>query len=170
MLKPPAPDPAALTWRCCAFGELSVYELQAIYALRQLVFIIEQQCLYLDADAFDCDSLHLAAWAHPAPRSGQPVPDLPVAYARLVPPALKYHDPSIGRVVTASAVRGTGLGRVLVCRAIVETQRAFPGQPIRISAQSRLQAFYAGLGFAVIGEQYLEDGIPHTEMLLASAG
>ena len=147
-----------------------MYELQAIHALRQQVFIVEQQCPYLDADAFDCDSLHLAAWAHPAPRPGQPVPDLPVAYARLVPPALKYAEPSIGRVVTASAARGTGLGRLLARRAIVETQRAFPGRPIRISAQSRLEAFYAGLGFAVVGEQYLEDGIPHTEMLLASAG
>lgn len=181
-----APSIDALTWRCCAFCELSVHELQSIHTLRQQVFIIEQQCIYLDADANDRDSLHLAAWQHDdsptssstsvstsastsisASTSASASANLPVAYARLVRPGAKYAEPSIGRVITAGPARGTGLGRELVRRAIAETRRAFAGQPIRISAQSRLEAFYAEAGFVVIGEPYLEDGIPHTEMLLA---
>ena len=151
-------DPAALRWRWCRFDALGVHELQNIYMARQLVFAIEQQCAYLDADGCDERSFHLAAWT-----DGHQVP---LAYARVVEPGVKYAEPSIGRVVTTAAARGTGLGRELVRRAIVQSRAAFPGQGIRISAQSRLEAFYAGFGFQVAGERYLEDGIPHTEMLL----
>ena len=91
---------------------------------------------------------------------------MPLAYARVVHPGLKYTEPSIGRVITIAAARGTGLGRELVRRAVMHCQEAFPGQGMRISAQTRLEAFYASLGFQAIGEPYMEDGIPHTEMLL----
>ena len=92
---------------------------------------------------------------------------MPLAYARVVPPGVKYAEPSIGRVLTVDAARGTGLGRELVRRSIQHCREVYPQRGIRISAQSRLERFYAGFGFAVQGEQYLEDGIPHTEMLLA---
>jgi len=149
---------ASLTWRWCRFDELSVFELDAIYRARQQVFSIEQQCIYLDADGFDEASWHLAAWstAH----------KLPLAYARVVHPDLKYVEPSIGRVITTAAARGTGLGRELVARAVAHCSAAFPGQGIRISAQTRLERFYAEVGFAAVGAPYIEDGIPHTEMLL----
>lgn len=153
-----ANEPGAPTWRWCCFDELSVFELQAIYMARQQVFSIEQACAYLDADGFDEASFHLAAWA-----AGHKVP---LAYARVVHPGQKYAEPSIGRVITTSAARGTGLGRELVRRAIAHCAQAFPGQGIRISAQTRLERFYAEQGFAVIGVPYMEDGIPHTEMLL----
>ena len=136
-----------------------MFDLQAIYRARQTVFSIEQACAYLDADGFDEASFHLAAWA--ADRS------MPLAYARVVHPGQKYKEPSIGRVITIAAVRGTGLGRELVRRAVAHCQEAFPGPGIRISAQTRLEAFYASFGFVAIGEPYMEDGIPHTEMLLA---
>ena len=90
---------------------------------------------------------------------------MPLAYARLVEPGQKYIEPSIGRVITTAPARGTGLGRELMRRAILHSSECFPGRGIRISAQSRLEAFYADLGFVIVGERYLEDGIPHTEML-----
>ncbi len=153
------PLPALPRWRWCHFDSLGVHELQAIYRARQEVFVIEQQCIYLDADGVDAASFHLAAWGDE--------PALLLAYARVVPPGIKYAEPSIGRVLTTDAGRGTGLGRELVRRAIEHCRAIFPQAGIRISAQSRLEGFYAGFGFVVQGERYLEDGIPHTEMLLA---
>ena len=150
-------DPALLDWRGCRFEALSVFDLQAIYMARQQVFSIEQQCAYLDADGCDEASFHLAAWS-----VGH---KLPLAYARVVDPGCKYAEPSIGRVITTSVARGTGLGRELVRRAIAHCTRAFPGQGIRISAQTRLEGFYAEVGFAAVGAPYLEDSIVHTEML-----
>ena len=150
---------APLDWRWCRFDELSVFDLDAIYRARQQVFAVEQQCAFLDADGFDADSFHLAAWS--------PSRTVPLAYARVVHPGVKYVEPSIGRVITTAGARGTGLGRELVRRAIELTQQAFPGQGIRISAQTRLEAFYAEAGFAVVGAPYMEDGIAHTEMLRA---
>ena len=150
--------PPALRWRGCAFEALSVFELDAIYRARQLVFAIEQQCAYLDADGYDAQSFHLAAWSE-AQR-------VPLAYARIVHPGHKYAEPSIGRVLTTSAARGNGLGHLLVRRAIESCAALFPGQAIRIAAQTRLECFYAQHGFVAVRAPYLEDGIPHTEMLL----
>lgn len=155
----PATSLGRLDWRWCAFEALSVYELQAIYMARQQVFAVEQACAYLDADGYDAASHHLAAWA-----TGHAVP---LAYARVVHPGFKYAEPSIGRVITTDAARGTGLGRELVQRAITHCTQMFPRQGIRISAQTRLERFYAEAGFAAVGAPYLEDGIPHTEMLRA---
>ena len=150
-------DPSPLNWRWCRFEDLSVFELQAIYMARQQVFSIEQQCAYLDADGFDEVSFHLAAWSADH--------KVPLAYARIVHPGQKYAEPSIGRVITTSAARGTGLGRELVRRAITQCSQAYPGRGIRISAQTRLEPFYLEAGFVAVGPPYMEDGIPHTEML-----
>jgi ElaA protein len=151
----------SIRWRGCPFDELSLRELQAIYMARQQVFSIEQNCVYLDADGYDESAWHLAAW------SAQQ--HVPLAYARLVAPGFRYAEPSIGRVITTAAARGTGLGRELVRRAIALSARVFPGHGIRISAQSRLEAFYEEVGFVIVGERYMEDGIAHTEMLLPAA-
>jgi ElaA protein len=147
-----------LHWRFCAFTDLTVLELERIYTARQQVFVIEQNCVYIDADGRDSLSHHLVAW------SGEP--QLPLAYARLVAPGVAYAEPSIGRVITSQAARGLGLGRELVRRVIEHAQVVYPGQGLRISAQSQLEPFYAEFGFVVVGEPYLEDAIPHTEMLL----
>jgi ElaA protein len=146
-------------WRWCHFDSLGVHELQAIYRARQHVFAIEQQCIYQDVDGADAASFHLAAWGEDLA--------MPLAYARVVQPGIKYAEPSIGRVLTTDAARGTGLGRELVRRAVERCRAIYPDEGIRISAQSRLERFYAAFGFVVQGERYLEDGIAHTEMLLA---
>jgi ElaA protein len=147
-----------LKWRFCSFAELTVHELQRIHTARQQVFVIEQTCVYLDADERDAQSHHLAAWssAH----------TLPLAYARLVAPGVNYAEPSMGRVITTQAARGRGLGRELVKRVIENANTVYPGQGLRISAQSQLEAFYGAFGFVIVGERYLEDDMPHTEMLL----
>jgi len=155
----PTPELSPIRWRWCRFDELSVHELNNIFMARQQVFSLEQQCIYLDADGFDEHSHHLAAWSA-AER-------VPLAYARVVAPGLKYAEASIGRVITTAAGRGSGLGRELVRRAVAHCEQAHPGLGIRISAQSQLEAFYAGFGFTIVGERYMEDGIPHTEMVLA---
>lgn len=87
-----------------------------------------------------------------------------LAYARIVDPGVKYLEPSIGRVLTTAAARGTGLGRLLLARAIAQAEAFFPGQGLRISAQHRLERFYAEAGFITVGVPYLEDDLPHIEM------
>ncbi len=146
-----------IVWRCCRFDDLGVRELQHIYAARQLVFSIEQQCIYLDADGCDELAWHLAAWSTEQRE--------PLAYARILDPGVKYAEASIGRVVTLGAGRGRGLGREVVARSIAQAAKAWPRCAIRISAQTRLEGFYAGFGFVAVGLPYLEDGIDHTEML-----
>ncbi|HEV7913189.1 MAG TPA: GNAT family N-acetyltransferase [Albitalea sp.] len=148
-----------VTWRSGRFDALSLRELQFIYMARQQVFAIEQNCVYLDVDGHDETAWHMAAWS--------PAQAMPLAYARLLDPGVKYAEPSMGRVITTEAARGTGLGRELVRRVVELGDRVWPGRGMRISAQSRLEAFYGELGFAIVGERYLEDGIPHTEMALA---
>jgi len=149
----------ALHWRCCRLDALTPQELHRIHIARQQVFVVEQACAFQDADEADEAALHLAAWS-----VGQPVP---LAYARLVPPGVKYAEPAIGRVITTGSARGGGLGRELMRRATDACGSHWPGLGIRISAQSRLERFYVGFGFIAVGERYLEDGIPHTEMLRA---
>jgi ElaA protein len=151
------PAEPELSWRFCRFEALSVTELQYIYMARQNVFVVEQQCVYLDADGLDEQAFHLAAWS-PSHRQ-------PLAYARLLDPGAKYAEASIGRVITTAPCRGRGLGRELVRRAIAHAAILWPGCALRISAQTRLEAFYAGFGFVAEGPRYLEDGIEHTAML-----
>ncbi len=154
-----APASPELAWRCCRFEALGVHELERIFAARQRVFVIEQQCLYQDADGCDEFAWHLAAWST---REREPL-----AYARILDPGIKYAEPSIGRVITTPPGRGRGLGHEVLRRAVAACRTSWPAKGIRISAQTRLEGFYAGFGFAVVGVPYLEDGIDHTEMVLA---
>lgn len=142
-------------WQCARLAQLTPLALLRILRARQTVFVVEQACVYRDADETDEHAWHLTAWG----------PDHTVlAGARLVDPGVKYTEASIGRVLTASAARGTGLGRELVRRAVEATAALHPVSGIRISAQSHLERFYASFGFVVDGQRYLEDGIEHTEM------
>lgn len=143
-------------WVLKPFNDLSVHELYAILQLRTEVFVVEQQCVFQDMDDKDQSSLHLCAWLN----------GKVVAGTRLVPPGLAYPEPSIGRVVTSSAVRGLKLGRELMERSITACFEAFGKQNIQIGAQQYLHRFYGSLGFEQTGEPYLEDGIWHIHMLL----
>jgi ElaA protein len=146
-----------LTWQLSAFDSLSPRQLQNIYMARQAVFAIEQGCAFMDAGGFDERAHHLAAWSTSHRE--------PLAYARLLEPGAKYVDASIGRVLTTAPARGRGFGRETVARALAHVAELWPGAAVRISAQSRLESFYADFGFAAVGPRYLEDGIDHTEML-----
>lgn len=145
-----------MTWTLLPWVDLDRDRLYAALVLRQRVFVVEQDCAYLDADGLDPEALHLF---------GDRGSDV-VAYARLLPPRVAYQDaPAIGRVVTAPEVRGEGLGRALMIEALHRVDARWPGQPCRLSAQSHLERFYRSLGFDVSGPGYLEDGIPHLPMV-----
>lgn len=140
-----------LSWHERGFDELTVHELYAIVALRERVFVVEQRCAYQDADGLDPLARHL--WAE---ESGAVH-----AYCRMFAAGVKYAEASIGRVITAPEVRGTGLGRLLMRRALA----AVGPVPVRIGAQAHLEAFYGELGFVRASAIYDEDGIPHIEMV-----
>ena len=138
-----------------SFEELSTQELYQIMKLRIEVFIIEQQCLYQDADDKDQKCYHIMLIKD----------ENLVAYARLVPVGLSFPEVSIGRVITSAEVRGTGAGKVLMNAAIEACKNIFGPVPIRIGAQTYAKDFYVGLGFEDTGTAFLEDDIPHIEML-----
>ncbi len=143
-------------WSWLPFDRLSTRELYEVLALRQRVFVVEQRCVYLDADGLDPRCWH---------GSGTTEAGQLVAAARIVPPGVVYAEPAIGRVATAPEVRRQGFGRVLMREAIDQTKRLYPGQGIRLGAQCYLEAFYRSLGFTPVGAPYDEDGIAHVEML-----
>ena len=145
-----------LNWQYKYFNEISVSELYTILKLRSRVFVVEQDCVYLDMDDKDQQCFHLCGW------DGKNL----VAYARILPPGLAFTEASIGRVVTNPDYRITGAGRVLMVHAIEKTLKQFRVTDIRIGAQKYLLSFYNSLGFEISGPEYLEDGIPHVEMLL----
>ena len=144
-----------MDWHWHRFADLGVDNLHDALQLRSRVFILEQGP-YLDVDGHDRASWHLL---------GRDAAGTLVAYLRVVDSGVKFDEPSIGRVVTAPEVRGTGLGRTLMRQGLAGCARHLPGQAIRISAQARLQRFYVGLGFSPVSDEYLEDSIPHLEML-----
>lgn len=139
------------------FEDLSVNELYQVLTLRSEVFVVEQNCVFLDMDQKDQDSRHLMVWMGT---------DL-AAYCRILPPGLSYQEPSIGRVVSSPRHRRTGAGRFMMEQAIEKTRQLYGNQPIRIGAQLYLKNFYGSLGFEPQGDVYLEDGIEHIEMILS---
>jgi ElaA protein len=142
-------------WTWTRFDELGVRGLYDILALRCRVFILEQGP-YLDTDGADLYSWHL---------QGRDDAGVLQAYLRGVDPGIKYTEPSIGRVITAPEVRGSGLGRTLMREGLARCTAQWPGWAVRISAQARLRRFYAELGFESVSDEYIEDTIPHVEML-----
>ncbi len=152
---PPPPGGAQrFHWLWLRFEQLGVDHLYDALALRCRVFILEQGP-YLDPDGLDRQSWHLLG--HDDGGALQ-------AYLRIVDPGVKYPEPSMGRVITAPECRGTGLGHALVAEGVARCMAAWPGQGIRISAQSHLAGFYGQHGFERVGDDYLEDGIPHVQM------
>jgi len=145
----------AISWVCKPFSDLNVYELYDILKLRNEVFVVEQTCVFQDADNKDRYCHHLM---------GLVDNDLG-AYARIVPAGVSFPQPSIGRVITKADYRKTGLGKALMGKAIEECDRLFGKQVIKIGAQLHLKHFYQSFGFKQSGEPYLEDEIPHIEMI-----
>ena len=145
-----------LNWTLKKFDDLTTTELYAILQLRNEVFVVEQNCPYQDADNKDQKSFHCMGWDG----------DLLAAYTRIIPAGISYSEASIGRVVTSPKYRGTGAGKTLMQLSISNTFATFDCTAIKIGAQLYLKKFYEGLGFVQCSEQYLEDNIPHIEMLL----
>jgi len=154
-----APDSEHIRWQWSSFSELSPRDLYAVVRLREAVFVVEQNCPYLDADGRDPNAWHLLGWVEgPSERTL-------VAYARIFEPGVRYPEGSLGRIVTAPAVRGTGIGKALMAEALRRIESLAPGQSIKIAAQRRLEDFYLGFGFRTISPPYEEDGIIHVDML-----
>jgi len=144
--------------KCCSFQELSLEELYQVMVLRQEVFVVEQDCPYLDADGKDQVSWHMMGFDNQSNL---------IAYTRLIPIGISYKKyMSIGRVVSAQSARSIGAGRKIMQSSIDWMHKKFGQKPIKISAQTYLLRFYTSLGFNPVGEEYLEDNIPHIAMLL----
>jgi len=145
-----------IKWVLKHFNDLSVSELYAIMQLRNEVFVVEQNCVFQDADNKDQGSHHLMGWDN----------QMLVAYSRIVPPGIAYDSfPSIGRVVTSPTMRTTGIGKILMQQSIEELQKLFGKSSIKLGAQLYLKKFYESFGFVQSSEVYIEDGIPHIEMI-----
>ncbi len=146
----------SLNWTYKHFTALNTQELYTILSLRSEVFVVEQNCVYLDTDKKDLDAWHLCGW----------LDDVLVAYVRILAPGISYEEASIGRVLTNPAFRKNGYGIELMKVAIEKTLHQLGVQKIKIGAQLYLLNFYSNLGFIQTSEVYMEDGIPHIEMLL----
>ena len=144
-----------IEWSCKHFDLLTPYELYAILKLRSEVFVVEQNCVFQDADDKDQKCYHLMGISE----------NKLVAYARLVPAGAAYKNVSIGRIVTSPHSRSKGAGKALLIAAIAQCNELFNEQTIQIGAQLYLQKFYESFGFKQTSEVYDEDGIPHIEMM-----
>lgn len=144
-----------ITWQLKTFDELTITELYHILQLRCEVFIVEQNCPYLDPDGKDFKSHHVLGYTN----------GKLAAYARLVKPGVSYAEVSIGRVITSPAFRKLNYGRQLMEQSIRYISDLYGNIPVRIGAQAYLKKFYESFGFVDLNEPYMEDGIPHLIML-----
>lgn len=143
------------SWQLIHFNDLTPVQLYNILRLRSEVFVVEQNCVYLDLDGKDNECFHLFAEQD----------NKTIACSRIVPPGLSYNEPSIGRIATAGEARGTGYGKELVQRSIDATLQLYGETAIKIGAQLYLKKFYESFGFAQVSDIYDEDGIDHIKML-----
>ena len=144
-----------IQWTCTRFEDLSVFTLYEILKLRQEIFIVEQECAYLDADGNDEAALHLLGTTD----------NQLCAYVRIFPPT-EHKGAIIGRVIVHSSFRGKKLGYDLMKQAHRFIKETYPQNPyITLGAQSHLRHFYGNLGYVQSGPEYLEDNIPHIPMI-----
>jgi ElaA protein len=146
-----------VNWVCKTFKELTTEELYQMLRLRSEVFVVEQNCVFLDMDNKDFVCDHLMGCGE----------DQLLGYSRIVPPGISYVESSIGRIVSSPAARGLGIGRELMVQSIQTLYLLHGKRDIRIGAQYYLKEFYESFGFVQTGEIYPEDGINHIEMLLS---
>lgn len=152
MLSASSPE---ITIQCVPFDSLTPHQLYTIIQLRNAVFVVEQNCVFQDADGKDPYSYHLMIWHN----------NELAAYARLLPPGLAYEYMSIGRVISSASMRRMGAGKLLMKEAITHCHLLFGEGPIKIGAQLYLTKFYSSFGFEAIGDIYLEDDIQHIHMI-----
>ena len=144
-----------MKWEIKKFNELNVEEVYEILKLRNEVFVVEQQCIYEDCDDKDKRAYHLFG-----EEDGKIV-----AYLRILEKGISYNEISIGRVLTNKEYRGRGFAKEMMIKAIEFIENSLNEKIIRISAQEYLLNFYSSLKFVKASDMYLEDGIPHVEML-----
>ena len=144
-----------IRWQLTKFDELTPYELYAILQLRNEVFVVEQNCVFQDADNKDQLSYHLMGWSE----------ERLIAYSRIIPAGIAYEFVSIGRVVTAPDKRRNGTGKELMHEALKAGVKLFGSVSIKLGAQLYLKNFYESFGFVQSSDIYIEDGIPHIEMI-----
>lgn len=144
-----------IIWKIKTFEEFTVPELYNVLKARINVFVVEQNCPYPDLDDYDQKAVHI--WAE---QDGEVL-----ANCRIFDKGIKYPEASIGRVLTTEKARGKNLGKQLIAYAIETIEARFRTDEVRISAQDYLLKFYGEFGFEDTGKKYLEDDIPHTEML-----
>ena len=137
------------------FSELDTEDLYQILRLRSEVFVVEQDCVYQDIDNKDQNAIHIYYKEN----------DQIVAYTRIFKAGDYYENPCIGRVVVSKKNRGKDLGKKIMIDSIEYIKQNINGEKIELSAQKYLDKFYKDLGFYKIGEDYLEDGIPHQRMI-----
>ena len=186
---------ASIEWQWLPFDALSREQLYALLRLRSEVFVVEQNCVFLDIDGQDDKAMHLlgfraAVGSAPCPPPALRAPPLPaqnplppgipgtvvgedalelVAYVRCFPAGVAFEEASIGRVVTKPSARGGGLGHLLMAEAVRALHQQWGPQAIRIGAQAHLKSFYQQHGFVDMGLPYVEDGIDHLEMVRTAA-
>lgn len=149
-----------INWTWHKMAGMTTDALYEMFKVRQEVFVVEQNCAFLDLDGEDQEALHLLGRAETD--QGQVI----AAYLRVLPPGKRFDTPSIGRLLTVSAFRRQGLGRACLRQAIDLLQNKYPGVDISLSSQEYLVSFYERAGFEKISEVYDEDGIPHCDMVL----
>ncbi len=143
-----------INWECIHFNDIKPKDLYQVMQLRSEVFVVEQTCIYQDADGKDEEAHHVLGW------------DLKTlaACARILAPGISYEEASIGRVCTARQYRGLGVGNDLMKFAINKTEELYPKSNIKLSAQFYLLKFYQSHGFVQVSDIYLEDDIEHVAM------
>lgn len=144
-----------MNWNIKKFNQLKGEEIYKILALRNKIFIVEQECPYLDCDGKDLNSYHLFS-----EENGEVI-----AYLRILQKGVSYDEISIGRVSVKKIYRGKGIAREMMLKAIGFIENNLKEDAIKIQAQAYLIDFYSSLGFKAVSEEYLEDNIPHIDML-----
>ncbi|WP_148630018.1 GNAT family N-acetyltransferase [Bacillus sp. E214] len=145
-----------MSWKLKKFDELTNIELYNILKERTLVFVVEQNCPYPEVDGKDPFSYHLFK-----EDNGEIV-----AYLRIVPAGIAYQETSIGRVIVKKEYRGQGIAGELLKKGLEFIQNELEETKVKIQAQDYLRKFYTSFGFQPISETYLEDNIPHVDMIL----
>ncbi len=137
------------------YNELSLDEFHDIIALRIAVFVVEQDCPYQELDGKDKEAFHVMVEKQ----------SVILGTTRILPPGVAYDEPAIGRVVSDPESRHLKIGHILMKASMEFLEKTYGSRLARLSAQTHLVKFYAKHGFVSTGKTYLEDGIPHTEML-----
>jgi ElaA protein len=144
-----------MAFKTLKFSQLTTQELYDILQLRSEVFVVEQDCVYQDIDDYDQVAFHVMFYDE----------DILAIYARILPPETYFENVSIGRIIVKETHRGKDYGHQLMRFCIDFISTEFGNQVIKISAQEHLKSFYEQHGFRQVGDEYLEDGIPHVAML-----